>query len=375
MILNPKPKPIRFRITSGKKEHFSLESLRSCFCWREIKGLIQERRIQEWLISIDEKAIAESIDSAQNQGADGSTITAIFYGLKDTVVEWPQIVEYWVSNRNYDSFCLNLNEWAGDFSLVQQLKGKLPEDYWKKVVDYAYESIKNLPPEGNRGAWEDVAEMGSLNAKKVLLALEQKEAREEEIRKQALARIAAKESLDGLKQDWYKNTKLKKKSYIDDLKPIVGFLIDMRDLINGAKRICDVNGNQRSFFKDDSLSSLAKIIHRIDGKVTASQFGEYYRCSILGVFRFLDYYTAKKVIDGMDPKQMGPVSKYYYSKRDYSPSTANIVAKLWFSNNPFLLTISCAYCCDKKSRYFESFEGFIRSLGSSVLELQQKVYG
>lgn len=47
MKLQSKPKPVRFRISSGGQEHSSLESLLSCFNYNELKGL--KPKLIQWL--------------------------------------------------------------------------------------------------------------------------------------------------------------------------------------------------------------------------------------------------------------------------------------------------------------------------------------
>lgn len=62
MILDTKPKRVRFRIKSGEEEHNSLDSLKLNFVWNDIKQLF-DGRLQKWLKRIDENSIAEEIES------------------------------------------------------------------------------------------------------------------------------------------------------------------------------------------------------------------------------------------------------------------------------------------------------------------------
>ncbi len=62
MILEAKPKRVRFRIKSGDEEHNSLESLKLQFVWNDIKQLF-DGRLKKWLKRIDENSIADEIES------------------------------------------------------------------------------------------------------------------------------------------------------------------------------------------------------------------------------------------------------------------------------------------------------------------------
>ncbi len=62
MILEAKPKRVRFRIKSGEEEHNSLDSLKMNFVWNDIRPLF-DGRLKKWLRTIDANSIAEEIES------------------------------------------------------------------------------------------------------------------------------------------------------------------------------------------------------------------------------------------------------------------------------------------------------------------------
>lgn len=88
MKLEPKSKPVRFRITYAGKEIFSLDSLRKSFLCNEIDKL-RTPEVVKWLIQEGEKDIAERLEQIIDKGTSCSPveIASVFFpesGLDDT---------------------------------------------------------------------------------------------------------------------------------------------------------------------------------------------------------------------------------------------------------------------------------------------------
>lgn len=60
MILVPKAKPVKIRITSGGEEHSSLESLQKYFVWKDVSKLF-DGRLEKWLKNINKHSEAQEI--------------------------------------------------------------------------------------------------------------------------------------------------------------------------------------------------------------------------------------------------------------------------------------------------------------------------
>ena len=88
MKLEPKSKPVRFRITYAGKEHFTLDSLRKSFLCNEIDKL-RTPEVVKWLIQEGEKDIAGRLEQIIDKGTSCSPveIASVFFpeaGLNGT---------------------------------------------------------------------------------------------------------------------------------------------------------------------------------------------------------------------------------------------------------------------------------------------------
>lgn len=99
MNLEPTPKPIRFRIESGGVEHSSLESLRKHFCWREVKELIQEGRLQEWLRNIGHTQMADDLDSHKGTSFRDGYYAGLLFGMDLSKGSWFDLAKYWMKEN------------------------------------------------------------------------------------------------------------------------------------------------------------------------------------------------------------------------------------------------------------------------------------
>ncbi len=292
MILNPKPKPIRYRISSGGVEHSSLDSLRRHFRWNEVKELIQEERIQKWLRKINKDSIAESIEQAPKENVPEWSVAAIFFGLESSVDGWLSLVKYWYDQGFEETISLNKDQWANNDLELEQLKRlRLPVSLIEEMADYQY---KHLPPERTKKALKRIAEMGSAEAKQMLIELQEEERIEKARKKEEAAREAARialelsrRSLDDLKKDWKKKESIKDQIYDRQLQPIVSFLVRLQELL--------------SFTKTPTIA-LSFSMNAIEKEAVNSPIKDYYCCVLIATYRFLDWSIAKNVIDTIKNK-------------------------------------------------------------------------
>lgn len=77
MILDPKVKPVRFRIKSDEVEHGSLASLREHFVWEDVRALL-DGRLEKWLIRIGEVDMANRIKECSNRANKYEVFSIIF---------------------------------------------------------------------------------------------------------------------------------------------------------------------------------------------------------------------------------------------------------------------------------------------------------
>lgn len=288
MILNPKPKPIRYRISSGGVEHSSLDSLRRHFRWNEVKELIQEERIQEWLRKISKDSVAVSIENAQKEDAPEWSVAAIFFGLEGSALDgWLSLVKYWSEQGFEETISLNKDQWANnDFELEQLKLLRLPAPLIEEMADYQYD---HLPPNKTEIALKRIADMGSAKAKQRLEELQEEE-RKEAMRKRdeatrEAARIAleiSRRSIGGLKKDWEEKRRIEEQKYDQKLQPIVSFLVRLQELL--------------SFTKTPTIA-LSLSMNAIEKEAVNSPIKDYYCCVLIATYRFLDWSIAKNVID------------------------------------------------------------------------------
>lgn len=80
MKLEPKSKPVKFRIKVGGAEHDTLESLRRHFVWADVKELL-DGRLEKWLRRINETEKADNIYICAN-GSKFEIYSILFYPNK-----------------------------------------------------------------------------------------------------------------------------------------------------------------------------------------------------------------------------------------------------------------------------------------------------
>ena len=283
MNLDPTPKPIRYRISSGGVEHSSLDSLRYHFCWKDVKELIGEKRIQEWLKKINKDNVAESIERADNEHAPDWSMAAIFFGLDGASFNgWLPLVKYWFDQGFEKTISLNEDEWAKNDLDVARLKSlRLPATLLERMVDYQYD---NLPPEVTEKEVKRLVDLGSEKAKKKLLELQEKKRIEAEKKKEEAQRKAQEEALrsaqqskSALKKHWMEGHDLKRFSFASSLNQQVSFLHYMQDLLEQTKNSLNIK-------------RLADFISDLENKaVGAGAYRDYYLCSIAATYRLLPH--------------------------------------------------------------------------------------
>ena len=95
MKLIPKAKPIRIRISSGGKEHSTLQSLSECFRVGDVRPLLENGVMLKWLNQIGESKLYLKIKS-MSEGRTGtgkwsdSDILSLFFDSSDKLVEYAE---------------------------------------------------------------------------------------------------------------------------------------------------------------------------------------------------------------------------------------------------------------------------------------------
>ena len=97
MKLIPKAKPIRIRISSGGKEHSTLESLLDCFRIGDVRPLMENGMLLKWLNQIGESRLCAKIKyMSENLNGEGkwsnSDIISIFFDSPDKLAEYAENV-------------------------------------------------------------------------------------------------------------------------------------------------------------------------------------------------------------------------------------------------------------------------------------------
>ena len=97
MKLIPKAKPIRIRISSGGKEHSTLESLLDSFSIGDVRPLMENGMMFKWLNQIGESSLCSKIKSmSKNQNYAGkwsnSDIISIFFDSPDKLADYAENV-------------------------------------------------------------------------------------------------------------------------------------------------------------------------------------------------------------------------------------------------------------------------------------------
>lgn len=97
MKLIPKAKPIRIRISSGGKEHSTLESLLDSFSIGDVRPLMENGMMLKWLNQIGESRLCAKIKSmSENLNGEGkwsnSDIISIFFDSPDKLAEYAENV-------------------------------------------------------------------------------------------------------------------------------------------------------------------------------------------------------------------------------------------------------------------------------------------
>ena len=356
MNLNPKPKPIRYRVSSGGVEHASLDSLCSHFCWHDVKDLIRLKRIQGWLSKIDREDIAKSIDVAWDNNAPDWSVAALFFGLDETSVDgWESLAKYWYNQRLEATIDLNLEEWGNSDLKYEQLKMLLPPTLLTKMGEYQYISVRSLSPNKQKKALERLAAMGSSSAKQRLAELKDEAARETERKKKEAKEDAKRFSIDGLRKDWVNETVCEVESYDSSLQPVASFLFRVQQLL------LYTSGSIVS------IESLANCIDELEKEAINSPYKEYYWCVILATYRYLNFSDADKVVNSISNKVPGGVTFSFERDRDFT----KIVNKssLFIGRYPSL-RVKLSLWNHAKSQEIHTysfFSGFIHEIGIDLL--------
>lgn len=95
MKLIPKAKPIRIRISSGGKEHSTLESLMDCFRIGDVRPLMENGMMLKWLNQIGESKLCAKIKSMSENLNDArkwsnSDIISIFFDSPDKLADYAE---------------------------------------------------------------------------------------------------------------------------------------------------------------------------------------------------------------------------------------------------------------------------------------------
>ena len=95
MKLIPKAKPIRIRISSGGKEHSTLQSFLECFRVGDVRPLLENGVMLKWLKQIGEIKICAKINSMSENHYDAerwsdSDIISLFFDSPDKLVEYAE---------------------------------------------------------------------------------------------------------------------------------------------------------------------------------------------------------------------------------------------------------------------------------------------
>ena len=95
MKLIPKAKPIRIRISSGGKEHSTLQSFLECFRVGDVRPLLENGVMLKWLNQIGEIKICAKINSMSENHYDAerwsdSDIISLFFDSPDKLVEYAE---------------------------------------------------------------------------------------------------------------------------------------------------------------------------------------------------------------------------------------------------------------------------------------------
>ncbi len=110
MILFPKARPVRIRISSGGQEHSSFESFKLHFCVKDTIESAQDGRLSNWLKQQNQNVIADKIDSIKENICEQmsesqyvSYICAIFSNEidEDTISDKEDIYD-WMSKSKYN---------------------------------------------------------------------------------------------------------------------------------------------------------------------------------------------------------------------------------------------------------------------------------
>lgn len=113
MKLQSTPKPVRFRISSGRQEHSSLESLLSCFDYNELKDLNMSKLIQ-WLERQGSKGyeIANQLNSYEDMPSFAETIK-IFYGS-----DFEKVFSNWCETKSKNLQFIDIDLVKSDVKLI-----------------------------------------------------------------------------------------------------------------------------------------------------------------------------------------------------------------------------------------------------------------
>ena len=140
MKLIARSKPIRIRIMSGGKEHFSLDSLRRNFSVQDVFPLIKDKRLVRWLKQQNQEELAKSVDALDFKGQldDSVCFKVLKLFLEQDVQEANatdiySLYAYWLSKDSQNKKCLNtlrdylLTTDKGFIFLVKECKDNLSD--------------------------------------------------------------------------------------------------------------------------------------------------------------------------------------------------------------------------------------------------------
>lgn len=342
MILDPTPKPIRFRIESGGVEHSSLESLREHFCWQEVKDLMREKRIQEWLRNINCNDLADYLDARYSDSESDFSLMSPFFSLDEKWKTWDAAIKYWISRGYEQTILLNEPLWGHDYRRLKRLQKILPNGLLAIIGDSLYEKIKDQPLVQSQNQLELAAEFGSEKALFRLKALRDK------IPPQfASLPLDVLDSYRKLLLCWAKNKPVQKELFHGSLLPAVDLLMHLQRMQKHAIS---------RFFYGPDIKGIADEIHKNDLDRITGVLKDCYRCSILATYRYLSFSDVKKI----SSQSKDEVSSLFRRVQDVKKCTSLVESVLlkqrlekWFAREDV--------------HQDESYKDFIHSIGTFFL--------
>ena len=353
MILDPTPKPIRFRIESGGVEHSSLESLRQHFCWREVRELIQEGRLQEWLKNIGHTQLADDLDIHVGSSFPDWSYAGLLFGVDLSKGRWLDLAEYWMKENLTETIKLNLDEWLEDKN-VSKIAELLPREMQIIIGERLYDKVHDVPYTEALPSLKKAANMGS---DKALLRIADGQKKRRPFYQHLSA--GAKKSFGRLEIAW-KDRKRITDNYSTELWPVV-FLLD---LLQSLRK--EAGGDYHNLYH---LADLIESAERF--RSTDDEIKDFCRCAVIVTYYHLGFSETDIITDEVVNKrrQLSSGVSYVFrmTKTIKSSQCTDLV------QNKSLQASLLRYFSGHKPLEKDSYVDYLNALGDSYFNPSQLV--